>query len=299
MAIEIEDENIARDLPKFQNYLTEIKKLADDLNTSLQETLKNVQDEKSSIRNGVSLLDVKYHALLQYVVDLVALINCKVTGENIAQFDFVTRIVENRVVLEKLRPLEKKLQYQIDKILQMTDDVITADDPLNLKPNLDNLDDDEEVDSDDQDRDDTNAAGDKKYVPPHIASVQFEEEERDVKRQRERERLLKKSSMLRDVMEEMTDDPVEITNEYKSKHDKERTERERYEFDNYKRVNLTKKQLNAEKHSLRKSELDSLTVFGSDFLYEDKGTMKASGSGGGKRKRSGGKNKNKKFKKRH
>merc|ERR1712012_451178 len=169
MAIEIEDENIARDLPKFQNYLTEIKKLADDLNTSLQETLKNVQDEKSSIRNGVSLLDVKYHALLQYVVDLVALINCKVTGENIVQFDFVTRIVENRVVLEKLRPLEKKLQYQIDKILQMTDDVITADDPLNLKPDLDNLDDDDdEVDSDDDSRgDDTNAAGDRKYVPPH------------------------------------------------------------------------------------------------------------------------------------
>ena len=78
MAIEIEDENIARDLPKFQNYLTEIKKLANDLNTSLQETLKSVQDEKSSVRNGVSLLDVKYHALLQYVVDLVALINCKV-----------------------------------------------------------------------------------------------------------------------------------------------------------------------------------------------------------------------------
>ena len=64
---------------------------------------------------------------------------------NITQFDFVNRIVENRVVLEKLRPLEKKLQYQIDKILQMTDDVITADDPLNLKPNLDNLEDDEEV----------------------------------------------------------------------------------------------------------------------------------------------------------
>lgn len=294
MAIEIEDESIARDLPKFQCYLNEIKQLADDLNTSLLETLKSASSEESSVANGVSLLDVKYHALLQYVIDLVALVNCKVRGEDISHFDFVNRIVENRIVLEKIRPLEKKLQYQIDKILQMADDV-TADDPLNLKPNLDNLDDDDDA-GDSEEEDDTNAAGDKKYVPPHIAAVQFEEEEKDVKRQKERERLLKKSSMLKDVMEEMTDDPIEITNEFKSKHDKERTDRERYEFDNYKRITLTKKQLNAEKHSLRKSELDSLTVFGSDFLYEDKGAMKSSSSGK-KRRSTGGKKKNK-FKKR-
>ena len=118
MAVDVEEEDrIARDLPQFQCYLTEIKQLADDLNKSLLDTLTSTND--GSISSGVSLLDVKYHALLQYIIDLVALINCKVSGEDISEYEFVNRIVENRIVLEKLRPLEKKLQYQIDKILQM------------------------------------------------------------------------------------------------------------------------------------------------------------------------------------
>ena len=43
----------------------------------------------------------------------------KTRGESINGAPFVDRLIELRVVLEKIHPLEKKLQYQIDKLVKI------------------------------------------------------------------------------------------------------------------------------------------------------------------------------------
>jgi hypothetical protein len=62
-------------------------------------------------------------------------------------------LVRLRIIIEKLRPLDLKLKYQIDKLLKLAitglDDAHEAD-PLAFKPGLGNLVDEDESESDDE-----------------------------------------------------------------------------------------------------------------------------------------------------
>ncbi|KAI1141994.1 hypothetical protein F5Y05DRAFT_369384 [Hypoxylon sp. FL0543] len=87
-------------------------------------------------KDGVSLLDVKNELLLSYLQNLVFLIlikirNAKNSGaENMDEEDktdlsdtVVKKLVELRLYLDKgVRPLEEKLQFQLDKILRAADE---------------------------------------------------------------------------------------------------------------------------------------------------------------------------------
>lgn len=90
-------------------------------------------------------------------------------GETIENETCIERLVENRTVLEKMRPVEKKLKYQvfrlsvgtfqnfyaivynicqpqIDKYAKIADDgFVPGNDPLHFKPNPEALEDDDEV----------------------------------------------------------------------------------------------------------------------------------------------------------
>lgn len=50
----------------------------------------------------------------------------KVNGESIKDTSYIDSLIEDRVVLEKIRPLEKKLRYQIDKLLKATSTSLTG-----------------------------------------------------------------------------------------------------------------------------------------------------------------------------
>ncbi|KAK1343177.1 hypothetical protein QTO34_015953 [Cnephaeus nilssonii] len=71
--------------------------------------LKNLQEQ------GLSLLEVKDQLLLMYLMDLSHLILDKASGGDHAA---VLRLVEIHTVLEKLRPLDQKLKYPIDKLVK-------------------------------------------------------------------------------------------------------------------------------------------------------------------------------------
>jgi hypothetical protein len=71
---------------------------------------------------GVSLLDVKGQMLMHYLVNLVCLIMIRISGtgdvnsSSSAAFHVLRSLIASRVYLEKLRPLEKKIKYAIDKL---------------------------------------------------------------------------------------------------------------------------------------------------------------------------------------
>ncbi|KAK2499909.1 hypothetical protein MC885_019444 [Smutsia gigantea] len=80
--------------------------------TSAVTLLKNLQEQ------GLSLLEVKDQLLLMYLMDLSHLILDKASGGSLQGHAAVLRLVEIRTVLEKLRPLDQKLKYQIDKLVK-------------------------------------------------------------------------------------------------------------------------------------------------------------------------------------
>ncbi|KAI0848043.1 hypothetical protein F5Y00DRAFT_97158 [Daldinia vernicosa] len=108
--------------------------LTNSLNSAFEATPKISGIEPT--KDGVSLLDVKNELLLSYLQNLVFLILLKIrnaketssgeveepTGSDLSD-TVVKKLVELRLYLDKgIRPLEEKLQFQLDKILRAADD---------------------------------------------------------------------------------------------------------------------------------------------------------------------------------
>lgn len=283
---------IAQDLPALEDLLNTLSTEANSLTDFVDNLIHKIDENELQTEGGISLLDVKYHSLLSYIIDLVLIAKMKIQGKSIADCRAKHRLVENRTVLEKLYPLEHKIKYQIDKLLQQSTQTL-LNDPLSLKPNIDNLEskiDNEESDNSGDERET------KKYVPPRIAASHYDADDgkNEKEDQRARERALKKSSIIMDLAQETSDAPLEIS-EYsagRKRVQKERAERTVYEEANLTRINLTKKQKNAERQLMRRSELDTITKFG-DIGVLDGNFTKSNN----KRKSTGKYNAKKKWKK--
>ena len=64
----------------------------------------------------------------------------KCSGKKIEGEPAIERLVKLRTVMEKIRPIEQKLRYQVDKLVSIAESGHVADnDPLRFKPNPDNL----------------------------------------------------------------------------------------------------------------------------------------------------------------
>ncbi|KAI1455970.1 hypothetical protein F4805DRAFT_253522 [Annulohypoxylon moriforme] len=109
--------------------------LANSLTSAFEATPKISGIEPT--KDGVSLLDVKNELLLSYLQNLVFLIlikirNAKNAGSESSEEEedktdlsdvVVKKLVELRLYLDKgVRPLEEKLQFQLDKILRAVED---------------------------------------------------------------------------------------------------------------------------------------------------------------------------------
>jgi U3 small nucleolar ribonucleoprotein protein LCP5 len=134
---------------------------------SLKETSQKVQatllpsieahlgSEEFSKSDGLDFLDVKNGLMLSYLIDLVTYIRDNSKGEKPSKKS-IERLNEMKVVLDKMRGLDKKLRYQIDKLLAAStsaseyavggDNPYTSEDPLQFRPDPKALDDDSDED---------------------------------------------------------------------------------------------------------------------------------------------------------
>lgn len=67
---------------------------------------------------GISFLEVKYHQLLTYLINLTYVMCIKSKGTSINRDPAIDRLVEIRTVLERMKPIEHKLRYQIEKVVK-------------------------------------------------------------------------------------------------------------------------------------------------------------------------------------
>ena len=140
------------------------QKVEASLLTSIQEHIEN-----HSPKAGVDFLQVKNTLLLSYLIDLTIYLKAKLSGKKPESAN-LQRLNEMKVVLDKVRGLDKKLRYQIDKLLQAENAATFAtagpavvnpnapDDPLQYRPDPKALrvdgDDSSSSDDDDDDNDD-------------------------------------------------------------------------------------------------------------------------------------------------
>eukprot|EP00064_Thunnus_orientalis_P021605 superscaffoldBa00006657_g21771 len=233
----------------------------------------------STIDNGLSFLDLRYHLLLFYLQDLTHLISIKTEGGKIKDSEALNRVVTIRTVLEKMRPLDHKLKYQIDKLVRTAvTGSLAENDPLQLRPNPENLISKLNESEESEGEAENKAASEKraahssgrKYVPPKIAAVHYDGDmtEADKKKalvERQRRAALR-SSVIQELRQQYSDAPEEIRDrqDFQTERDsREELHRKNYEESMMVRLNMPKRQKNSKKRGMMSmsGQLSGITHF--------------------------------------
>uniref|UniRef100_A0A8D0J2X9 Neuroguidin n=1 Tax=Sus scrofa TaxID=9823 RepID=A0A8D0J2X9_PIG len=216
-------EVLESDLPNAVALLKNLQEQVIAVTAQVQALTKKVQAKAFPTEKGLSLLEVKDQLLLMYLMDLSHLILHKASGGSLQGHAAVLRLVEIRTVLEKLRPLDQKLKYQIDKLVKTAvTGSLSENDPLRFKPHPSNM--MSKLNSEDEEEDEaeegqSGASGKKsgkaiakKYVPPRLVPVHYDETEaeREKKRLERAKRRALSSSVIRELKEQYSDAPEEI-----------------------------------------------------------------------------------------
>ena len=130
------------------------KKVSSALVPSVEE---HINSDKFDSSDGLDFLDAKNGILLSYMIDLTQLLKLNSSkNKDAAKIEAcLNRLREMTIVLEKTRPLEKKMRYQLDKLLALSassaafasantagtndGDATSSSDPLAFRPNPESL----------------------------------------------------------------------------------------------------------------------------------------------------------------
>ncbi|KAJ2157488.1 hypothetical protein GGF46_004460 [Coemansia sp. RSA 552] len=253
---------------------------ADQVRELVDKLRQRVEDGELATTQGLSFLEVKHQTMLAYISNLTYLALRKLHGQSIQDHPAVMELIEDRTVLEKMKPLEHRLKYQIDKLLRnavvgasekpsmaTTDDPekapladtgdklaammleendATAADPSAFRPNPTSL----AVDVREGDKE---ALESGVYRAPKQMPVHYEEDgDLATKRQRSEQRMMERaarSRLVKDLMVEYDDRPEMATSTGNasigikdSRMERLAVEKERFEEENFTRLAMGKKE---------------------------------------------------------
>uniref|UniRef100_A0A672GLQ6 Neuroguidin, EIF4E binding protein n=1 Tax=Salarias fasciatus TaxID=181472 RepID=A0A672GLQ6_SALFA len=279
MAASVNNDLIESDLPKAVELLNNLTEQVASVTSHVQGILAKVKDGAFKTSQGLSFLDLRYHLLLFYLQDLTHLISIKTEGGRIKESEALDRVVTIRTVLEKMRPLDHKLKYQIDKLVRTAvTGSLAENDPLQLRPNPGNLisklSDSEESEDEDKNKDDSEKkaapSSGRKYIPPKIAPMHYdgdvtEADRKKMQAERQRRAALR-SSVIQELRQQYSDAPEEIRErrDFQSEREsREELHRKNYEESMMVRLNMPKHQKNSKKRGMMamSGQLSGITHF--------------------------------------
>ncbi|KAJ8762525.1 hypothetical protein K2173_007964 [Erythroxylum novogranatense] len=109
---------INKEAPQLVGVLKEMKDGLDALRTKVEDLTAKVKANRFPTADGISYIEVKHLLLLNYCQSLVYYLLRKAEGLSIEGHPVVRSVVEIRLFLEKIRPIDKKLEYQIQKLMK-------------------------------------------------------------------------------------------------------------------------------------------------------------------------------------
>jgi len=80
---------------------------------------------------------MKYNLLMSYCTFLAFYLLLKIEGKPVENHPVIHKLTHIKSLFEKLKPLDQKLSYQVDKMANMTE--AGAQGALSHKPNLEDL----------------------------------------------------------------------------------------------------------------------------------------------------------------
>ncbi|PVU92600.1 hypothetical protein BB561_003735 [Smittium simulii] len=266
-------------MDKYSAQLAALKIQAAELAPILHK-LKN-RAENDPFHDGISLLSVKFYTLLEYIADLSFFCLFKLSSSaDSCPPSVLERLVENRLIIEKIKPIEQRMKYQIDSLVRSaltsqpselslqktstTSELLSTDslndippvddDSYSYKPKIQSLVASAKADGillpNNQD-----PASSEAYQPPKLVPLHFEEDSSLKKRREKAESRMKersnRSQIIKDLVSEFDNRPETSSSWGTSsaigvaatdKLEAARLERATYEEDNFIRMTESKKQ---------------------------------------------------------
>ena len=121
---------IERDSPELNTMLDEYLEAMDVIQVKLKPVLEkvraSVQPAGSGVdasqilvtKDGMSFLEMKYNLMLTYCQMLSFYMLLKLEGKDVSSHPVIDRLLHLKLLLEKVRPLDMKMQYQVDKMVR-------------------------------------------------------------------------------------------------------------------------------------------------------------------------------------
>ncbi|KAK6012934.1 RNA polymerase III subunit RPC82, partial [Ostertagia ostertagi] len=162
------------------------------------------------------------------------------------------------------------MRSQIDKLVQSLDNG-EAKAPLRARPDQMEFDDDNDESDEDQGNEEDNKKP-KKYVPPKMMAVRYEEDEdgHETKAMEKAKRRALQSSLVQELRQQYSDAPEEFREKSQRRFDADR-EREKYEEDHFVRLRMSKAEKKREQRLNRDNAMDDLFNFGNYMMRDESG----------------------------
>ncbi|GAB2275273.1 hypothetical protein Dimus_010033 [Dionaea muscipula] len=262
------EEKIRKESPQLIALLKEMKDGLDLVTTKVQALTAKVKEKQFPTADGISYLEAKHLLLLDYCQSIVYYLLRKAKGFSVEGHPVVHMLIETRLFLEKIRPIDKKLQYQLQKLTRAAEsnavkvnangseakDSQKTEDLLKYRPNPDLL-----VSKTDMAREENVGV----YRPPKFAPASMEDDkmtrqERNAKRKAEvAVRVSKTNDFVKSLMDDLEGRPEEVRDSFGAetkelmKYKQKLEERERREEELFTRTRVTKLEKKKRKHLLK------------------------------------------------
>jgi len=115
------------DAPELLALLDELRGALTEVRARAGPLLREVRAGGLATAGGLSYLEAKHLMLTQYCACLVAYLLLRAEGRAVRGHPVVARLVQLRAYLERARPIDRRLAYQVDKLLRATAAARAAD----------------------------------------------------------------------------------------------------------------------------------------------------------------------------
>ena len=198
--IEIDYDSIAeQERVDFLSHLRQLKRNIEIAQNTVETVKSSITGTEESI-DGVSLLQVKNHCFVEYLENLAQFALARTTGQPVNEA--VDSLVSNRCVLEKIKPLENQMKYQLQKYSEME-----KNSTMNLRANPASM-----LSKSKEDDEEDNMVN-AQYVPPQVMTSLYPQTHEDQVKEAKYARTVKahtKHSVLMDeVAAQIRDEPME------------------------------------------------------------------------------------------
>lgn len=281
-----DEEKISEEeLNLFNNKLHSIQKGINTLKSKFGSLLENIKKDDYELQYGLSFFESKQDMMLIYITNLLNYCYAKILGnQSITELPIISDNIKISSLIERIKVIEMKLQHLINKTINVNNqekNKYQTTNEMDLKPkilSLYNKGEDEEEENN-KEEDEKNEEKPKKKKKKQIyldksevykvksENIDFYENKEDKKKRRRQldrdKEKIRNSEMMRNLREEMSDNPINYDNNRNSYYNKYMKEIEEYEKEHFVNITVPKKVIKQLKK--KDNNIDDLSKIDTDL----------------------------------